>query len=305
MRVLHCFFLISILLACKQAEDFTSVIQQESIVENTADSTIAYNFDIPDTLFILEADLDEISGLEYNSINNQLISHNDEQGYVFELDIESGKILNKTKFGSKGDYEGVAKVGDRIYITKHTGTVLEYDPSTKITKDHKTPLSSRNDVEGLCLDKRNNQLLMACKGQSLPKKKLKNEKCIYAFDLTTHTLNEQPVLTIKREDLKEWVESNYKQDSKKDLNKKIKRIEDFSPSGLSFNNDQGALYIISAKGSTLLIYDQELKLSSLHFLNSKTIPQPEGICFDNDNNLYISTEGQGFHGKIFKFKYNG
>ena len=292
-------------LSCRQeVTSSVSKLSSPAVKQNTSHGKSNYAFDNPDTIYVLDAALGEISGLEYDFNKHQLLTHNDEQGYFFELDVNSGRIINKTKFAKNDDYEGIAIASGLTYITKHTGKIFAYNPQTKHTESYKTQFTASNDVEGLCYDNQNNRLLVACKGQPLHKKKHKDEKCIYAFDLASHTLDEEPLLTIKDAELEEWVRDKYADSSMKDLKNKINTIKNFSPSGISYTNDNSEIYIISARGSTLVIYDKEYKLTSIKFLNTKTLPQPEGICFDKANNLYISTEGQGFSGKIFKYKYH-
>lgn len=260
-----------------------------------------YDFDEVETVFFLDPILNEISGLAYNTTAHNLLAHNDEQGFFFELNIDDGSILSKKKFAKPGDYESIEFLDNSIIIAKRNGTLYKYNLLTKETEIHKTELSRRNNIEGLCYDKKASSFLLACKGQALDKSQSKKEKCIYEFDIASSTLLEEPRLIIKDDELKDWVENNYQATSKKDLKKKLSRVKEFSPSGLSFTNNQEALFVISAKGSTIMIFDKNLELSSIQFLNKKTIPQPEGICFDKEDNLYISTEGQGFQGKIFKF----
>jgi len=43
------------------------------------------------------------------------------------------------------------------------------------------------------------------------------------------------------------------------------------------------------------------KIDHIHFLDEKLHTQPEGICFDNQNNLYIADEGQKKKAKIYRF----
>ncbi len=261
-----------------------------------------YDFTTSDDIFILDGELEEISGLSYCEDNHTLVTHNDEKGKLFVLDINDGKILSKHKFGKSGDYESILCLQDQIYVANNAGTLYTINRSSPdISTKQKTKLSTTNDVEGLCYDKENHQLLFACKGQSLGKEKSKKKKVIYSYDLIKKEISEEAFLSIKDDELVAWVNTNYKAQSKSDMKKKLSRVKDFSPSGISFSYDDNGLYLVSAKGSTMLVFDKELELSEVHFLNPKTIPQPEGICFDKDNNLYISTEGKGFSAKIFKF----
>jgi uncharacterized protein YjiK len=58
---------------------------------------------------------------------------------------------------------------------------------------------------------------------------------------------------------------------------------------------------LSARGSLLLVVNQQQKIEYLVFLDINALPQPEGICFDAKNNLFIASEGKSDNGKLIKF----
>ncbi|NNL91839.1 MAG: hypothetical protein HKO66_06385 [Saprospiraceae bacterium] len=268
------------------------------------DSTYSYDFKSPSNTFILEKKLVEISGLAFDSSSNYFLSNNDEKGHIYKLDVNTFKIKEDKKFGKRGDYEAIEKVGDDIITCKSSGKLFFYNEITTKTISYDTPLKSQNDVEGLCYDPRINSLILACKGQPINAEKgRKNQKSVYLFDLEKKELNQDPFFSIYDEDLAAIVNRKFQNESKSKIRKWVKRAKEFSPSGIAINPESGDYYLISAKGSLLLILSEEKKLKNIIFLNSKTNPQPEGICFDKESNLYISTEGQGLRGKIFKFKY--
>jgi uncharacterized protein YjiK len=90
--------------------------------------------------------------------------------------------------------------------------------------------------------------------------------------------------------------------SKSANDRNIKRLKSFSPSGIAIHPATSELYILSAKGSLLIGYKNQ-KLNWIHFLDDKIIKQPEGLCFDERYNLFISTEGKGLVAKLFKYLY--
>ena len=76
-------------------------------------------------------------------------------------------MIEEIQFHKDGDYEGIEIVGDKVYVIKSTGTIYEVtNPGTKEQQRKKfnSFLSKENDVEGLAYDKKNNRLLVACKG---------------------------------------------------------------------------------------------------------------------------------------------
>ena len=264
--------------------------------------TSEYNFSYPDYTFVLDKELIEISGLTYVHNKNRLLAVGDEIGYYYEIGINDGVIKNKHKFNGHGDYEALEYVGSDVIVVKSSGNIYIKSPNDKESKVIKTELSRKNNVEGMAYLPTDSTLLIACKGNPyIDKKNDKDIKTIYSFSLSDGKLNTKPYLVIDIKYLKSYMEENLKA-KYQNVKKKVKnRIEDFSPSGIAIHPTTKDIYIISARGSSLIVYDNNGKLQDIVMLNSITIPQPEGIAFDRDHNLYISTEGQGNSGKIFKF----
>jgi len=262
-----------------------------------------YNFKEASQIFILSQELIEVSGLSYYKQNNSLVAINDEKGVFYELSLTDGKVLSKTKFHKKGDYEGLVYIEGQVVVSKNNGSLYFYDLQTKETEVIKTSLTISNDVEGLCYDPQERMLLLACKGQNTKTLREKTVKSIYGFSLDSFKLLEIPVLDVFDDELMEFVETTSKDQSKTELKKLKNRVKAFSPSGIAIHPTNNHVYILSARASTLLILDDKYNIHNIVFLRSNVIPQPEGICFDTEANLYISTEGQGFSGKIFKYNY--
>ncbi|MCW3789890.1 SdiA-regulated domain-containing protein, partial [Plebeiibacterium sediminum] len=74
-----------------------------------------------------------------------------------------------------------------------------------------------------------------------------------------------------------------------------------SPSAVAMSNNRD-LYVLSARGSMLLVIGFNSEIKEITFLNPKYLPQPEGICFDDDGNLYLSTEGKKNKGKLLYYR---
>lgn len=307
--ILSCFCILLVSCGSSGIEDSASNKTNSKSALGIGESlqkTLGYNFEKPSETFILSRQLREISSLAYHPKDHTFLTNDDESGYFFILDPQSFKIKSKEKFAVKGDYEAAEIIGDDIIISKNTGTLNFYNQSTAETTSYNTELKSQNDVEGLCFEKRTNSLLLACKGQPLDQDKgKKTHKSVYRFDLSQKKLITEPYLTILDSSLHKMVDTSYSKASKSQLKKLNNRILKFAPSGIAIHPVSGDYFLISARGSSLVIIGQNKVLKEVVFLNNNTNPQPEGICFDQENNLYISTEGQGFNGKIFKFNYNG
>ena len=110
----------------------------------------------------LSKELKEISGLAYAG-ENFIYTHNDEEGIVFKVSIESGEIIKKFYVGNKKlkkDFEGIAVAGDSIFLTTSDGVLYRFSESENggnaEYQKFKTGLSAKNNIEGLCYDEKTN-----------------------------------------------------------------------------------------------------------------------------------------------------
>ncbi len=259
-----------------------------------------FNYEKPDKVRELDEELSEISGLDFNDVNNSLLAINDEKGFIYELNISDFDIISKNQFWNTGDYEGVEFDGKLIWVLKSNGKLYKYDPINKETEDFETKLSSENDVEGLCYDKVKDVFYLACKGITLDKDDKLRTKAVYSYDLKKGKLNKKPVLEMHPKKIKQFIESVAIEDIDENY---IDRIEVFSPSAIAMNKGRD-LFILSARGSVLLVVDFELNIKEVTFLNPKYLPQPEGICFDADDNMYLSTEGKSKKARLLLYKHH-
>jgi hypothetical protein len=78
----------------------------------------------------------------------------------------------------------------------------------------------------------------------------------------------------------------------------------FHPSALAKNLQTNEWYILSSVNKILVVADKDWKIKAVHHINPRLFIQPEGIAFDNQNNLYISNEGDKITpGTILKVSY--
>jgi uncharacterized protein YjiK len=240
-------------------------------------------------VFVLDRELSEISGLSFNKQSSTLFAINDEKGILYEVNKETGDIMSSSKFHRKGDYEAIEVVNDTAFIAKNNGNLYQFNFKNRETKVFKTSLTVKNDIEGLSFEDQTACLLLACKGDGSINNRKTKSKSIYRFCLKDQLLNPEPLISLDIDTLISFVKNQYKKLGPLRMGGFVNRIKTFSPSGIAIHPINRDIYIVSAKGSSLVILD------------SKTIPQPEGICFDQKPYLYISTEGQGYSGKIFKY----
>ena len=123
-------------------------------------SALPYNLTQPDQKIKLPDRLREISGLTWWD-DHQLAGVQDEDGYIFIIDTISGDVVEQEKFQKDGDYEGIARVGKKLYIARSDGNlfkVKDFDEKDQKTKEYKTKLSAANDVEDLYYSKQHKKL---------------------------------------------------------------------------------------------------------------------------------------------------
>ncbi|CDF78105.1 conserved hypothetical protein [Formosa agariphila KMM 3901] len=227
----------------------------------------------------------EISGISVLNFPN-ILSVNDEEGKLYEYNLETNTLEHSYKFGKDGDYEDIAVKDDEVYVLKSNGTIYQItnfrtDPEVE---EYDTFLNKKADTEGLFFDTTGNRLLVACKEELEIDKADKN--VIYEFDLETKTLDKTPAFTIEKD--------HFKFNDKK---------HDFAPSGLAIHPKTNTLFVISTVGKLMIEMSLEGNILNKCSLDYPKFTQPEGIFFTENGDLYISNEGRKGKGNILKFDY--
>ena len=278
--------------------------EQAALARSTrtaTDSSIAgpgkpvYNLSKPAfTIQLEDPSLVEISGLSPGKQPGELVAIADEAGEVFFLNSSNGNVLRRIPFRDRGDFEAVEYVDGVIYALKSDGEIFEinnWDKELINTKVYKTPLTKSNDLEGMCYDPSKNALLLACKED--PETNVARK--VFAFDLQTKQLGQMPVYTINPAAV----------DSLMPLGPEDKNHA-FSTSAIAMHPQRKEVYLLSTALKRMLVLDAPSgRILLVYRIDKKIIPQPEGIAFDPQGNLYISSEGKGGKGMLLRFNYNG
>ncbi|MCF8244297.1 MAG: SdiA-regulated domain-containing protein [Saprospiraceae bacterium] len=267
-----------------------------------------YNVNDPDVAFNMPEEIREISGLSLTANGQMLAAINDEKGIIFLLDKSNGEVLSRIKFREEGDYEGIEIVGNDAWVVKSNGTLYQvknFAAQNPEVQSFKSFLNKENDVEGLAYDRANNRILIGCKGKGCDHAGVPLNKAIYAFDLKSKTLSDNPTFLLTLPNLKDFMVKSGEAGNKKMMEKVFMPKEadiKFSPSDIAIHPKTGDIYITSARGNSLLILDSTGKILNLEHLKKSVHAQPEGICFDTDGTLFISNEcSDGSPGKIYTF----
>ena len=296
IRIVLYIFVAILLTGCK--------LGKVGIDTSLAPAEKVLNYDLKDAEVIsLPAELQEISGLCYDRSLNQLIAVEDENGIIYTIDKDSGNILARDTFYKPGDYEGVAATEKFIYVLKSSGTLYKVKKGVfdKNPEKIKSFLKKDYDMEGLEYDPSTDALLITSKFYISEEKK--NFRFIYRYDLNTEQMSDAPYLTIARSEVIRYIQKHFSPEDAqlkfaKILNEELDYMH-LGPSAIAVHPITGNIYVISSQSKVLLVYDISSKeLIDLQKLDKKIFEQPEGMCFDAEGSLYISSEGKKQSAKL-------
>jgi sugar lactone lactonase YvrE len=230
-----------------------------------------YDLDHPSTTIKLPHKVNEISGITYTQ--EFVYAIDDEHGDVYKIELKQDPKIENWSYGKNKDYEDVVLVQGRIYSLNSKGHIVSFDEEFPIKKTNKADLDlkGKNEFESLYYDPSLNKLIVLCKECSVDDK---DENSAWAFDLSTHSFDKNPVYKIKRKDIE------------KVYGKKIGR---FKPSAATINPVTQELYVLSSVNSILVIIKNN-EVKQVLKLNPDLFNQPEGICFSPSGDLLISNE---------------
>jgi len=233
---------------------------------------------------LLKRPLREISGIDYIG-GGLLAAVNDEVGKVFFVNYNSGKYTVQ-EFGKKDDYEDIVKVDDRYFVLNSDGHLFEVSgDGKKLLATYRHKFAKFIEFESLFYDKPNQRLLMICKECG----KAQNSINGYSFDLAKREYIDGEAFSILWSDIRRMAKDN--------------SIE-CKPSAAAINPLNGKLYIIASLGKVLLQCSIEGKLEAVYGLNPDHFPQPEGITFSPEGDLFIANEGVQGKSSLLQFAYS-
>lgn len=286
----------------------TSIFSVSNHMDNQSDNTlkrIDYNLSAPDKIYKLPAALHEISGI--TEINGSALACiQDERGTVFIYDINKNEIIRQILFGSGGDYEDVARVDKTLYILRSDEVLIElvnFDTDNFKRTAYETGIPGK-DIEGLCYDRKNNRLLMVPKEISQDNQENKGKRFIYAFDLASKKLLKGPVFRFDIEAIKRFaVDNSLKIPMKGKKGKKQEPDIEMRISAISIHPLTNRLFALSGSERLLFIFDMNGNIEFLHKLDKDLFPQPEGITFMKNGDMFISNEGKNAAPTLIRFNF--
>lgn len=294
--------------ACQQKSDLKSlknlkpknkkeVVDKETVDKGVKESSVSsskISF-LPKTSEAMSLDnsLREISGLTFDASANGLIAHDDELAILHHIDFDGREVLSKEKIGNIGDYEGVEKIGDVVYLINSAGEILSYNMSNQETQTYSTGLNIINNVEGLGYY--NGSLLIACKGKPEKESGQRFDDCraLYSFSLKNKTATKVPFMLISKDMLTSFAGESSPEE--------IQRLRKFAPSGVAVHPETNEIYVLSHKGRMLVVCNAQAEIRKLYFLDYAKHRQPEGICFDDQSRMYIANESNEGAPVIYRY----
>ena len=245
-------------------------------------STSPYRFDRPVVSFDLPDALVEISGLA-DLGDGTLGAVQDEDGELYVLSQETGEVVRVVPFGPPGDYEGVERVGDRLFVLRADGALLElagWRGDAARARTVETGLGAKDcDAEGLGAD--GDRLLIACKKEGDDAYDGRN--VVWAYDLDSGALGDEPAFVVDPD----AVEGDRK----------------LRPSALAVHPTTGRVVVLSSRRESLVALDADGRAAGVWDLRPAAFEQPEGLAFLPNGDVWVSSEGGDGPAVLARFAY--
>ena len=271
-------------------------------------STNLPGYDLHQPVFnrILPDTLHEVSGIPAID-NNTVACVQDENGVMFIYDVANHSVKHQFSFYKDGDYEGIARVDNDIYVLRSDGMLFQlknFQSFTALLDSFNTGVPADNN-EGLCYDPDNNRLLIGCKSKIGKGKEFKDKRAVYAFDLKSKRLGDAPLYEFDVAELKRYALTHnvpFPTREKKDNEEPVIK---FRTSAIAIHPVTKQLYVLSAADHALFVFDTNGNLAHIALLEKQTFNKSEGIAFLANGDMLITNEGQDKKPTLLRFNYEG
>lgn len=262
-----------------------------------------YDLSKPKSSYSLPPELEEISALA--DIDEHTVACvQDEDGTIFFIDLRNGTVTRKLRFGGKGDYEGLARVGKTLWVLRSDGLLTEVLP-----RDDAVALGRRirldighADFEGLAYDPFRKALLVAPKDSPRGGKQAKDKRRVFALDPAGGKLLENPVLDTSRKRIIGeaerhgiWLPSKTTKGRRAKVDLKVRF------SSVAVHPSTRQLYLLSAADRAVLVFDLGGRLCAAYYFQGREMPKIEAMTFLENGNLVIASEGVDAPARLMVF----
>ena len=226
--------------------------------------------------------LKEISGISVVD-DSTVFCEQDELGVVFRLNLKDNSVSIVGRFTDLGDFEDVQTIQNNVYVLRSDGALLYFDyTAEEIHVQEKMLKIPCLNMEGLCYNKTDHYLYIACKDIPFEKYNTNFEnRYVYKVNPSDYTV--QPYLQVDQNEIRDFIDSHY------NIDLSLKPI--LQPSALAFHPQSNFLYVLSADNRLIAVYDENDKLCNVLLLPPEEYYKPEGIDFMPNGDLLISSEG--------------
>jgi hypothetical protein len=235
------------------------------------------------TIIVLDKELLEISGIYYLP-DGKIAAINDEEGKIFLVNSSNGDNT-VSKFGRKRDYEDVVMVGSYYYILESNGNIHRVPVVSADTEEEfEFPREKKIEFESLYYDNHIRKLVLVSKEQRETRKGV----LAYTFDMDSQQFSDTALYEIYRKEIHAFLKDNNAQ---------------FKPSAAAVHPLLNKLFIVASVGKAMLQCSLDGKIEKAWQLNPDQFPQPEGLTFAPNGDMFISNEGVDGKATILKFPY--
>ncbi len=256
--------------------DTMAVLQRKISLESyTLNAETATHWKLP-------MPLEEISGLAMTR-DNRLLAHNDEKGAIFEIDYQNGSIvkafqLADIKYPVAGDFEGIATIGDQIYLVTSSGRLYECREGiageSVLFNVYTTGVGRDCEIEGLTYDESQRALLLMCKDSRSAD--MEGQLAVYHWSIDEKQLREDAHTVIPVVEFSRHIKG-----------------KKFQPSGIERHPVSGNYFVVAARQGAIAEITPGGKVVAVRQFPARWHLQVEGITFAADGTLIVADEGAG------------
>ena len=226
--------------------------------------------------------LAEVSGLAM-TMDNRLLSHNDEKGVVYEIDYRNGSIVKAFQLADiatpvADDFEGIATVDDQVYLVTSAGRLYECgegaDGESVLFNSYATGVGRKCEIEGLAYDESQRSLVLMCKNPR--RADLEEQLAMYHWSIDEKQLLEDAHTAIPVIEFSRHIEG-----------------KKFQPSGIERHPVSGNYFVVAARQRAIAELTPAGQVIAVKQFSAQWHRQAEGITFAADGALIVADEGAG------------
>ena len=226
----------------------------------------------------LPDDLKGISAISFID-DEHIACLTNETGSIRIYNMRTGTTDRELPFAPPGNYEALAIVNETAYIGCADGRIFEVDgyntPEPQI-KEYGTPLTIKQQLSGLCFDKKNNRLLVTIREKDPGSQFYKG---IYAFDLST---KQMPVIPVIRINLQDSI-----------FGKSVRNLQSvFQPADIACRESTGEFFLPDGNRPRVVVLDEKGETKKVLPLDKSEFSQPEGMSFSASGEAWICNAGE-------------